>query len=118
MYLALWPGKVYPLGASWDGKGTNFALYSENATGVELCLFDRDDEETRLTLTEFSNFIWHGYVPRIGPGQRYGFRVHGPWDPSRGLRCNPSKLLLDPYAKAIDGQITWNEALYSYRFTR
>lgn len=105
MYLALWPGKVYPLGATWDGKGTNFALYSENATGVELCLFDRDRKETRLELTEVSNFVWHGYIPGVGPGQRYGFRVHGPYAPEEGHRFNPNKLLIDPYAKALDSEV-------------
>lgn len=114
MYLALWPGNVYPLGACWDGKGTNFALYSENATGVELCLFDREDRETRLTLTEVSNFVWHGYVPGVGPGQRYGFRVHGPYAPNEGHRFNPNKLLIDPYAKAIEGEIGNGPELFSY----
>lgn len=104
MFLALWPGNVYPLGATWDGKGTNFALYSENATGVELCLYDKDDEETRLSLTEVSNFVWHGYVPGVGPGQRYGFRAHGPYAPHEGHRFNPNKVLNDPYGKAIDGE--------------
>ncbi|MFB2935350.1 glycogen debranching protein GlgX [Aerosakkonemataceae cyanobacterium BLCC-F154] len=103
MYIALWPGNVYPLGAYWDGKGTNFALFSENATAVELCLFDRDDQETRVELKEVSNFVWHGYIPGVGPGQRYGFRVHGPYSPHEGHRFNPNKLLIDPYAKAIDG---------------
>jgi isoamylase len=105
MFVALWPGNVYPLGAFWDGKGTNFALFSENATGVELCLFDRDDNETRITLTERSNFVWHGYLPGVGPGQRYGFRVHGPYAPNEGHRFNPNKLLIDPYGKAIDGNL-------------
>jgi glycogen operon protein len=115
MYIAtLWPGKVYPLGATWDGKGTNFALFSENATGVELCLFDKDDEETRLELTEVSNFVWHGYVPGVGPGQRYGYRVHGPYDPQNGHRFNPNKLLIDPYAKAIDGDIGNGPELFGY----
>ena len=114
MYLALWPGKVYPLGSSWDGKGTNFALYSENATGVELCLFDRDDQETRLELTEVSNFVWHGYIPGVGPGQRYGYRVHGPWAPEQGHRFNPNKLLIDPYAKALDSEVGNGPELFSY----
>jgi isoamylase len=114
MYLALWPGDVYPLGATWDGKGTNFALFSENATGVELCLFDKDDEETRLSLTEVSNFVWHGYVPGVGPGQRYGYRVYGPYAPSEGYRFNPNKLLIDPYAKAIDGDIGNGPELFGY----
>ena len=114
MYLALWPGKVYPLGSTWDGKGTNFALYSENATSVDLCFFDKDDQETRLTLTEVSNFVWHGYVPGIGPGQRYGFRVHGPWAPEEGHRFNANKLLIDPYAKAIDGEVDTGPELFAY----
>jgi isoamylase len=114
MYLALWPGNVYPLGSYWDGKGTNFALFSENATGVEVCLFDREDRETRLALTEVSNFVWHGYIPGVGPGQRYGFRVHGPYDPQAGHRFNANKLLIDPYAKAIDGDIGNGPELFGY----
>ena len=114
MYLALWPGDVYPLGATWDGKGTNFAIYSENATGVELCLFDRDDKETRITLTEVNNFVWHGYIPGIGPGQRYGYRVHGSYSPQEGHRFNPNKLLLDPYGKAIDGDVGNGPELFGY----
>ncbi|MBD2464467.1 glycogen debranching protein GlgX [Oscillatoria sp. FACHB-1407] len=114
MFTALWPGSVYPLGAHWDGKGTNFALFSENATGVELCLFDRNDQETRIALKEVSNFVWHGYLPGIGPGQRYGFRVHGPWEPERGFRFNPNKLLIDPYAKAIDGDVGNGPELFAY----
>ena len=116
MYLSLWPGKPYPLGATWDGKGTNFALFSENATGVELCLFDQQDRETRLTLTEISNFTWHCYVPSIVPGQRYGFRVHGPFNPQEGHRFNPNKLLIDPYAKALDGEIGFGEEMFGYRW--
>lgn len=116
MYLSLWPGKPYPLGATWDGKGTNFALFSENATGVELCLFDQQDRETRLTLTEVSNFTWHCYVPSIVPGQRYGFRVHGPFNPQEGHRFNPHKLLIDPYAKALDGEIGFGEEIFGYRW--
>src|ERR687885_1426343 len=117
MYIAtLWPGKVYPLGATWDGKGTNFALFSENATAVELCLFDKDDEETRLELTEVSNFVWHGYVPGVGPGQRYGYRVHGPYAPEEGHRFNPNKLLLDPYAKSLSGTVDLSsDALFGYQ---
>ena len=114
MYLSLWPGKPYPLGAHWDGKGTNFALFSENATGVELCLFDKEGRETRLSLTEVSNFTWHGYVPSIGPGQRYGFRVHGPFAPHEGHRFNPNKLLIDPYACAVDGDIGFGEEIFGY----
>ncbi|NES67428.1 MAG: glycogen debranching protein GlgX [Okeania sp. SIO2D1] len=114
MYVPLWPGKPYPLGASWDGKGTNFAIFSENATKVELCLFDKQNKETRLALTEVSNFVWHSYVPGIGPGQRYGFRVHGPYEPSQGHRFNPNKLLIDPYAKAIDGDILYGQEIFAY----
>ena len=114
MYVPLWPGKPYPLGAKWDGKGTNFALYSENATGVELCLFDKQNNETRITLNELSNFVWHGYLPGIGPGQRYGFRVHGPYEPHNGHRFNPNKLLIDPYAKALDGDIQYGPEAFGY----
>ena len=114
MYLPVWPGNAHPLGASWDGKGTNFALYSENATRVELCLFDSKNNETRLLLTEVTNYIWHGYVPGIGPGQRYGFRVHGPFEPEQGHRFNPNKLLIDPYAKALDGKIGYGEEIFGY----
>ena len=103
MSQSLWPGKPYSLGADWNGDGTNFALFSENATKVELCLFDEQDHETRLELKEINKFIWHGYAPAIGPGQRYGFRVHGPFAPHEGHRFNPNKLLIDPYAKALDG---------------
>lgn len=114
MHYALYPGSVYPLGASWDHKGTNFAIFSENATGVELCLFDRDDQETRVALKEVSNFVWHGYLPGIGPGQRYGFRVHGPWEPERGMRFNPNKLLIDPYGKAITGDVQNCPEIFAY----
>jgi len=116
MYLSLWPGKPYPLGAKWDGKGTNFALFSKHATSVELCLFDQLGQETRLSLREVSNFVWHGYVPSIGPGQRYGFRVHGPFLPEEGYRFNPNKLLIDPYAKAVDGDIQFGEEIFAYRW--
>lgn len=114
MYVPVWPGKSYPLGATWDGKGTNFALFSENAEAVELCLFDDENQETRLELTEVSNFVWHGYLPGIGPGQRYGFRVHGPYAPEEGHRFNPNKLLIDPYAKALDGEIGYGEEIFGY----
>jgi isoamylase len=105
-----WPGKPYPLGPMWDGEGTNFSLFSENAERVELCLFDAEDRETRVELTERTAFVWHGYLPGIRPGQRYGYRVHGPYDASRGLRFNPAKLLIDPYAKAIEGPVRWDRA--------
>ncbi len=101
----VWPGKPFPLGPVWDGSGTNFSLFSENAERVELCLFDDADRETRVALTERTAYQWHGYVPGIGPGQRYGYRVHGAYDPNRGHRFNPRKLLIDPYAKAIEGPI-------------
>jgi isoamylase len=114
--MKVWPGSPYPLGASYDGGGTNFALFSEVASRVELCLFDDNGKETRVDLPEREALVWHGYLPRIVPGQRYGYRVHGPYEPSAGLRCNPAKLLLDPYAKAVDGQTERNEALFSYRF--
>ena len=112
----MWPGRPYPLGATYDGSGTNFALFSEVAERVELCLIAEDGTETRVDLTEVDAFVWHGYLPAITPGQRYGFRVHGPYDPAHGHRCNPNKLLLDPYAKAIDGQIDGDPSLYSYDF--
>jgi glycogen operon protein len=112
----IWPGNNYPLGASYDGTGTNFSIFSEVATRVELCLFDESGAETRVDLPEVTSFCWHGYLPNIGPGQRYGFRVHGPWKPEEGHRCNPAKLLLDPYARAIEGQVQWNEAVFSYSF--
>jgi isoamylase len=113
--IEIWPGDPYPLGATYDGAGTNFALYTEAADKVELCLFD-GDAETRVPFTECEGYVWHGYLPGIGPGQRYGYRVHGPYEPERGHRCNPAKLLLDPYAKAIDGEVRWHEAVYGYRF--
>ncbi|WP_409464137.1 glycogen debranching protein GlgX [Amycolatopsis sp. GA6-003] len=111
-----WPGKPYPLGATYDGVGTNFALFSEVADHVDLCLFDEKGNETRARLEEVDGFVHHGYLLGVGPGQRYGFRVHGPYDPSRGQRCNPSKLLIDPYAKALSRGVDWSEALFSYRF--
>jgi len=114
--MQVWPGTAYPLGATFDGTGTNFALFSEVAHRVELCLFDSAGEETRLDLPEMDGFVWHAYLPGVNPGQRYGYRVHGPFDPESGHRCHPSKLLLDPYAKAIQGQIDWDEALFNYRF--
>ena len=115
--MHIWPGAPYPLGATWDGWGTNFALFSEAADQVELCLFDQADVESRVELTEVDAFVWHGYLPAISPGQRYGYRVHGPRDPRRGLRCAPSKLLLDPYAKAIDGDVRWDQALFDYQWS-
>jgi isoamylase len=114
--MEFWPGSAYPLGATYDGSGTNFALFSEVAERVELCLFDADGVESRISLPEVDGFVWHAFLPRVEPGQRYGYRVHGPYDPGKGLRCNPAKLLLDPYAKAIDGRIDWHESLFSYHF--
>jgi isoamylase len=112
--MEIWPGDPYPLGASFDGTGTNFSIFSEVAGRVELCLFDEEGIETRMDLPEQTALCWHGYVPNARPGQRYGFRVHGPYDPRRGLRCNPAKLLLDPYAKAIEGDVRWNRAIFPY----
>ncbi len=112
--MRVWPGTAYPLGAVWDGSGTNFAIFSEVADLVELCLFDAADQETRIGLSEVDGFVWHCYLPDVGPGQRYAYRVHGPYDPRRGHRCNPAKLLLDPYGKAVDGQVRQHQALYSY----
>ncbi len=112
----IWPGRPYPLGATYDGAGTNFSLFSEVATRIELCLFDEQGKESRHDLPEVDGFCWHGYVPNIEPGQRYGFRVHGPYDPEHGHRCNPHKMLLDPYAKAIEGHPQWSEALYGHRW--
>ncbi len=114
--MQIWPGRPYPLGATYDGTGTNFALFSEVAESVELCLISDGGTEKRVPLTEVDGRVWHVYLPSAQPGQRYGYRVHGPYDPSKGLRCNPSKLLLDPYAKAIDGQVDGDESLFSYRF--
>src|SRR5437762_992689 len=100
----VWPGSPYPLGATWDGKGVNFAIYAENATGVELCLFESPDsanESVRIPLPEHTDLVWHCYLPDATPGQLYGYRVQGPYEPQQGHRFNPNKLLLDPYAKAI-----------------
>ena len=109
-------GLPYPLGASWDGHGTNFALFSANATAVEICLFDQNGETEiwRIELPEYTDEIWHGYLPDIGPGTLYGYRVHGPYAPSEGHRFNPNKLLLDPYARAHFGELKWDDACYGY----
>jgi glycogen operon protein len=116
--MQTWPGRPYPLGATFDGAGTNFALFSEVAERVQLCLISDDGtEEACVDLTEVDAFVWHAYLPGVQPGQRYGYRVHGPYDPAQGHRCNPAKLLLDPYAKAIDGQVDGDESLFSYRFS-
>src|SRR4051812_35779080 len=114
--MQIWPGQPYPLGATFDGVGTNFSVFSEVADRVELSLFDENNKETRIDLPEMTALCWHGYVPDIHPGQRYGFRVHGPWDPQQGQWCNPNKLLIDPYAKALDGQWDWNQAIFPYLF--
>ncbi|MGH8964644.1 MAG: glycogen debranching enzyme, partial [Actinomycetes bacterium] len=105
-----WPGHAYPLGATYDGSGTNFAIFSEVAEKVELCLFSPRGKEQRIPLSEVDGFVHHGYLPGVEPGQRYGYRVHGPYDAAQGLRCNPQKLLIDPYAKAIDGPVRWERA--------
>ena len=107
-------GQHYPLGAQFDGAGTNFSVFSEVAEQVDLCLFDDDGNETRIGLPEVSGFCWHGYLPNVGPGQSYGFRVHGPYSPQDGTRCDSEKLLTDPYAKAIEGSVEWGEASFSY----
>ncbi|MBA2463220.1 MAG: glycogen debranching protein GlgX, partial [Actinobacteria bacterium] len=107
---APWPGRPFPLGGTWEGSGTNFALFSEHAERVELCLFDDADRETRVEVCELTAHIWHCFIPGIGPGQRYGYRVHGRYAPAEGHRFNPAKLLLDPYAKSIEGPIRWDEA--------
>ncbi|GAC1689037.1 MAG: hypothetical protein PVS2B1_10630 [Candidatus Dormibacteraceae bacterium] len=112
--IEAWPGRAYPLGAAYDGEGTNFALFSEVAEAVDLCLFDDAGEERRVRVEEVDAFSWHVYLPNVRPGQRYGYRVHGPYDPDDGIRCNPRKLLLDPYARAIEGDIDWNSSCYSY----
>ena len=114
----IWPGKRYPLGATWDGSGTNFALFSEHASAVELLLFDNskvEKPEAVIPLTERTAFVWHGYLPEVGPSKLYAYRIHGPYESKKGHRFNPSKVLLDPYAKAIAGKINWNDALFGYR---
>src|SRR3712207_4497365 len=106
----VWPGRPFPLGPTWDGEGTNFSLFSWNAERVELCLFDDEDEEERIHLERQTAHNWHCYLPGVGPGQRYGYRVHGPYAPHEGHRFNPHKLLIDPYAKAIEGAVDWEAA--------
>jgi glycogen operon protein len=112
--IDVWPGEPFPLGAHWDGRGTNFSLFSEVATKVELCLFDDAGHQRAIRLPEVTAFCWHGYLPGIGPGQRYAFRVHGPWCPDEGHRGNPAKALLDPYARAISGKVNWGPAVLPY----
>ena len=116
--MKIYPGSPYPLGATWDGKGVNFALYADNATGVELCLFNSEHskkENHKIKVTERTHHIWHVYIPDCEPGQLYGYRVHGPYEPQQGHRFNPHKLLIDPYSKAISGTIDWNDALFGYK---
>ncbi len=116
----VWPGQPHPLGATWDGSGTNFALFSAHAEKVELCLFDDDGaaEVARIQLPEFTHEIWHGYLPDVRPDQLYGYRVYGPYEPEAGHRFNHHKLLLDPYAKSLAGNLEWNDALFGYRVGR
>ncbi|MCF2526236.1 glycogen debranching protein GlgX [Yinghuangia soli] len=114
--MQVWPGRPYPLGATYDGAGTNFAVFSEAAERVWLCLIDEDGGEERIELRETDAFVRHAYLPGVQPGQRYGYRVQGPFDPAAGNRCNPHKFLLDPYAKAMSGEITWHQAVYGYSF--
>jgi isoamylase len=113
--MEVWRGAPYPLGATWDGAGVNFAIFSENAQAVDLCLFDADGTEHRIRMSEQTDLVWHCYLPDLRPGQRYGYRVWGPWAPSDGHRFNPAKLLIDPYAKRIDGPVDWNDRLFGYR---
>ncbi|HEV3340447.1 MAG TPA: glycogen debranching enzyme GlgX, partial [Pirellulales bacterium] len=116
--MRLWPGRPYPLGATWDGSGVNFAIYSENASEVELCLFDHVDdkqEAQRVPLKEQTDMVWHGYLPDLRPGQLYGFRVHGPYEPSHGHRFNPNKVLLDPCAKTIGRDVRWSDEMWGYK---
>ena len=121
----MWAGQPYPLGATYDGTGTNFSLFSSIADGVELCLFEEAggeiggfdaSAEERVELREVDGYCWHTYLPDVRPGQRYGYRVHGPWDPREGQWCNLAKLLLDPYAKAVAGSIDWDAACFAYDF--
>ncbi|MFN8205442.1 MAG: hypothetical protein U0S48_23035, partial [Solirubrobacteraceae bacterium] len=110
MSREVWPGRPYPLGPTWDGHGTNFSLFSEHAERVDLCLFDADDAEERIDVQQVTAHNWHCYLPGVGPGQRYGYRVHGPYAPQQGHRFNAHKLLIDPYAKAIEGPVRWERA--------
>ena len=112
----LWPGSAHPLGATWDGEGGNFAVFSRHAEKVELCLFDEQGkrETARIALRERTDFVWHGYVPGIKPGDLYAFRVHGPYQPEKGHRFNPHKLVLDPYARSIAGALQWSDTQFGY----
>ncbi|TLM82636.1 glycogen debranching protein GlgX [Pseudarthrobacter sp. NamE2] len=114
--MEVWTGSPYPLGATYDGSGTNFAVFSEAAHAVHLCLFGDDGTEQRIRLEAVDGFVWHCYLPHVLPGQLYGYRVDGPYNPGQGLRCNPNKLLMDPYAKALSGDITWGQPMFSYNF--
>ena len=112
------PGRPYPLGSTWDGVGINFAIFSEHATKVELCLFDSVDSKSefqKITLPEQTDLVWHGYVPDLKPGQLYGYRVHGPYNPAQGHRFNPNKVLLDPYAKALGRTLQWGSEMFGYK---
>jgi len=114
----VWPGKPYPLGATWDGRGVNFAIYAEHATKVELCLFDSLDaekESERIPLPEQSDMVWHVYLPDVTPQQLYGYRVHGPYEPHHGHRFNANKILVDPYAKLIARRTRWHDSLFAYQ---
>jgi isoamylase len=113
--IEVWPGRPFPLGAHFHGAGTNFSVFSELAEAVELCLFDNEGVETRLRLDEVDAHCWHAELPRVGPGQRYGYRIHGPWDPTSGAWCNPAKLLMDPYAMSVEGEVDWSPACFAYR---
>src|SRR5262249_37166809 len=115
--MRIWPGRSYPLGATWDGAGVNFALFSEHATKVELCLFEGHEAENpphTIRLREQTDQVWHTYLPDVEPGQLYGYRVHGPYEPAKGHRFNPHKIVLDPYAKAIGRDLRWDDALFGY----
>src|SRR5262245_27371354 len=116
--MRVWPGRSYPLGATWDGAGVNFALFSEHATRVELCLFDSADATTeahRIVMPEHTDQVWHCYMPDALPGQLYGYRVHGAYEPAKGHRFNPNKIVLDPYAKAVGRDLKWNDSLWGYK---
>ena len=116
--MRIWPGQPYPLGATWDGRGVNFALYSEHASQVELCLFNSTDakaESIRVVLPEYNDLVWHGYLPDVAPGQLYGFRVYGPYEPAKGHRFNPNKVLLDPYARCIGRMLKWHDSMFGYK---
>ena len=115
--MRMWPGLPYPLGATWDGGGVNFAIFSENATGVELCLFDSADaeeESARIAFTETTDQVWHAYFPDLLPGQAYGYRISGPYEPQNGHRFNPNKVVLDPYAKLLARTPRWDDSLFGY----